>query len=100
MGTGKTAEIEIECPFCHKVKIKVMHKEGYYQAKTSRISAGAKTKYYWISDSYDVLENCPHCGARKKDIQDYYEVKYKEKLSHEERLERWKKRGLPLVLGK
>ena len=37
-------------------------------------------------------------GYEKKDIQDYYDGKYKKKLSHEERLKLWKKRGLSLVI--
>jgi len=93
MPTGKVSEIELECPFCHKAKVKVMHKEGYLQAKTSRISAGAKTIYYRVPDTYEVLEDCPVCGAKKKDIQDYYEGKYKKKMTHEERIEMLKKRG-------
>ena len=69
------------------------------QAKTSRISAGAKVTRHVVPDHYEILENCPGCGAKKKDIQAYYDGKYKKKISHEERLRLWKKRGLPLVLG-
>jgi hypothetical protein len=54
--------------------------------------------YYRQSDTYEILEDCPNCGAKKKDIQDSYDGKYKRKLTHEERLEMLKKRGLPLVL--
>ena len=99
MGLGRKGETELECPFCHEGRVKTFHKEGFSQARTSRISAGAKTKYYRTYDTYEVLENCSKCGAKKKDIQDYYEGKYKKKISHEERIRLWKKRGLPLVLG-
>lgn len=98
-GLARKGEIELECPFCIKGKVKVFHKEGYMQAKTSRISAGAKVTRQSVPDYYEVLEDCPHCGAKKKDIRDYYDGKYKKKVSHEERLKMWKKRGLPLVLG-
>lgn len=98
-GLGRKGEIELECPFCNKAKVRVFHKEGYVQAKTSRISAGAKVTRHSVPDHYEVLEDCPRRGARKKDIQDYYDRKYRKKLSHEERLKLWKKRGLPLVLG-
>ena len=95
MVSGKA---EIECPFCHKIGVIAFHKPSYLQAHTSRISAGAKTKYVRIPESYFIQSDCPNCGAKKKDIQDYYEGKYRRKLSHEERLKLWKKRGLPLVL--
>jgi len=98
-GLGRKGETKLECPFCQKGKVKTFHKEGYLQAKTSRISAGAKTLHYRVSDRYEILEDCPNCGAKKKDIQDYYDGKYKKRLSHEERIKLWKKRGLPLVFG-
>ena len=98
IGLARKGETELKCPFCNKGKVKVFHKEGYLQAHTSRISAGAKTTYHRVPDKYEVLEDCPNCEAKKKDIQDYYDGKYKKKLSHEERLRCWKKRGLPLVL--
>ena len=68
------------------------------QAKTSRISAGTKVIRHAVPDHYEVLEDCPNCGAKKKDIQDHLDGKYKKKLSHKVRLKLWKKRGLPLVL--
>lgn len=95
MISGKA---RIECPFCHKVEVVAFHKPSYLQAHTSRISAGAKTKYVRMPESYFVQSDCPNCGATKKDIQDYYDGKYKKKMTHEERLEMLKKRGLPLVL--
>lgn len=98
IGLARKGEIELDCPFCGKAKVKVFHKEGYMQARTSRISAGAKTKRYAVPDFYEVLEDCPNCGAKKKDIRDSFDGKYKKKVTHSERLEMWKKRGLPLVL--
>jgi len=99
MGLGRKGETELECPFCRKGNVKTFHKEGYLQARTSRISAGAKTKHYKTPDTYEVLEDCSHCGAKKKDIQASFEGKYKKKMTHQERIEMLKKRGLPLVLG-
>jgi sarcosine oxidase delta subunit len=92
-------EIELECPFCGKAKVKVFHKEGYMQAKTSRISAGARVTRHAVSDYYEILEDCPNCGAKRKNMQDFFEGKYKKKISHEERIEMLKKRGLPLIVG-
>ena len=99
VGLARRGEIELDCPFCGKAKVKAFHKEGFMQARTSRISAGAKVTRHAVPDYYEVLEDCAHCGAKKKEIQDYYEGKYKKKMTHQERLEMLKKRGLPLVLG-
>ena len=62
VGFGRHDEIEIECPFCGKGKIRMYHKEGYLQAKTSRIAAGAKTTLHKVDDKYIVRDNCPACG--------------------------------------
>jgi len=99
-GLGRKGEIFVDCPFCEKAKIKVFHKEGYYQARVSRISAGAKTTRHWVPDQYMVLEDCPNCGAKKKDIEAMLEGRYQKKRSREEIIERLKKRGLPLVFEK
>ena len=99
MGLGRKGEMELECPFCRKGKVKTFHKEGYIQAKTSRISAGAKIKYYKTPDMYEVLEDCPNCGRKKKEIQKAMDGEISTKqMSHEERLKRFKDAGLPLVI--
>ena len=100
VGLDRKGEKELECPFCRKGKVKTFYKEGYMQARTSRISGRQETRSHQIPETHDVLGDCPHCGARKRDIQDYYEGKYKKKISHEERLKLWKKKGLPLLLGR
>jgi len=68
MGLGRKGEMELECPFCRKGKVKIFHKEGYLQAKTGRISSGAKTKYYKTLDTYEVLKDCPNFGKKKTEI--------------------------------
>ncbi len=74
-GLARKGETELECPFCQKGKVKVFHKEGYLQAKTSRISNRAKTKYYKTLDTYEVLEDCPSCGKKRKEIQKAFDGK-------------------------
>ena len=96
MGLGRKGEMELECPFCRKGKVKTFHKEGYLQAKTSRISAGAKTKYYKTPDTYEVLEDCPNCGRKKKEIQKAFDGEISTKqMSHEKRIKKMKEAGLP-----
>lgn len=98
-GLGRKGETEIECPFCHKGKIKMFHKEGHLQPKFSRIAAKSAVTYYRVPDTYDVIEDCPKCGKTKKEIQDVFEGKKSVKeLTHEERIKRLKDAGLPTVI--
>jgi hypothetical protein len=98
-GLARKGEKELECPFCSIGKIKTFYKEGYKQAHTSRISGRKATRSFQRPETYEVLEDCPNCGAKRNDIQAFFDGKYQKKISHEERMERFKKRGLPLVLG-
>jgi len=95
MGLSRKGETEIECPFCKKVKIRMFHKEGYLQAKTSRISAGAMITYHRVPDTYDVLEDCHNCGKTKKEIQKALEGEIPTKQISHECLKRLKETGLP-----
>jgi endogenous inhibitor of DNA gyrase (YacG/DUF329 family) len=94
-GLGRKGETILECPFCQKGKVRVFHKGGYLQPKVSRISAGAKVKYYRMPDTYQVLEDCPECGKSMKEIQKAFETGETEQISHDERLKRIKEAGLP-----
>ena len=53
---------EVKCPICGKRGVKAFYKPSYLEHSTSRISAGSKTKYYRVPESYEVLSGCPHCG--------------------------------------
>ena len=92
---GRKGETILECPFCNKGKVRTFHKEGYLQAKISRISGGAKTKFYKRPDIYEILTDCPNCGKSKKEIQKALDTGITKELSHKERLERIRKAGIP-----
>ncbi|MEW6664110.1 MAG: hypothetical protein AB1512_02670 [Thermodesulfobacteriota bacterium] len=94
-GLGRKDETVLECPFCHKGKVRVFHKEGYLQPRVSRISAGRKVKYYRIPDTYQVLEGCPICKRGKKDIELELEGKYADRAKAKRRLEQLKAQGIP-----
>jgi sarcosine oxidase delta subunit len=93
--SGKTV---IECPFCKKVGIAAFHWPQRREAHVSRISNKSATTYSIKPEKYDILSDCPNCGKTKREIENFFEGKTKEKRTHEERLERLKKRGLPLVI--
>lgn len=97
-GFARKGEKELECPFCNVGKIKTFYKEGYKQAHTSRISGRQATRSFLRPETYEVLEDCPNCGAKRKDVQAFFDGKYKKKVSNEEIIARLKKRGLPLVV--
>ena len=97
MITGKA---EIRCPFCEKIVVVAFYKPPHREPSTSRISGKSVTKQILKDESYHIQSDCPNCGAKKKDIQAWYNGTYKEKITHEERIERFKKRGLPLILLK
>lgn len=95
VGLGRHDEVEIECPFCGKGKIKMYHKEGYIQSKASSISSGKKFTGHKVDDSYVVQNNCSNCGKTKKEIERAFETGETKQMSHEERLKRLKDSGLP-----
>ncbi|MFW6159910.1 MAG: hypothetical protein ACOC57_02060 [Acidobacteriota bacterium] len=62
------------------------------QARTSRISGRQAARSNQRPETNEILEDCLSCGAKKKDIQDYSDGKYKKKIKHEERIKLWIKR--------
>ena len=92
--SGRT---EVECPFCHKGRIGAFYRPSYLKASSSRsASAGSKVTYHREPEKYEISGGCDKCGAKKKDIQKWYDGTYEEKkLTHAERLERLRKSGLP-----
>ena len=94
-GLARHGEIQMTCPFCGKGKVNVYHKEGFIQAKTSRISAGGKQTFYKKPDEYHVQNDCPECGKSKKEIERAFETGITRKKSHQEKLNRLKEAGLP-----
>jgi hypothetical protein len=69
MASGRA---EVACPFCKKVGVKAFHKPSYLEQRTSHISAGRKTQYCRVPESYDVVSACLHCGKSRKDIEQVF----------------------------
>jgi hypothetical protein len=88
-------EIEIECPFCKKAKIHLVHQPFIARKSMSKSRFGSGGPKY-TKESFKVLSGCESCGKTKKEVQAALEGK--KEITYEERLERLKKRGLPLVL--
>jgi hypothetical protein len=95
VGLGRKGLIELECPFCRNAKVQVFHKEDYVQARRSHIAAGDSFTFCNMPDTYEVLEDCPNCGKKAKEIQEVYERGITRQLTHQERLERMKRASFP-----
>lgn len=89
---------EVECPFCNKAKVSVTYIAGYMSWRVSRISAGSKRTRFFHDPKIKVNSSCPNCKASRQDIKDALERGVTNKLSHEERIKRFKERGLPTVI--
>ena len=99
VGFARMSEKEIECPFCRKGKVKTIHKESFMQSETTRIAGRRCTRSFSRPETYEVIEDCPNCGKTRKEIQKALNTGKIKVLTHKERLEMLKKRGLPLVIG-
>jgi endogenous inhibitor of DNA gyrase (YacG/DUF329 family) len=86
---------EIECPFCGKLGVRAFHKPSHLEPKVTHISAGTRTTYYRVPESYDVLSGCPSCGKSKEEIERAFETGITRQVTHGERLQRLKDSGLP-----
>ena len=89
-------EKTLNCPFCNKSTIRILHQPFVVRKSMSKSRFGAGGPRY-TKERFEVLSGCELCGKSKKEVQTALEGK--KEISHEELLERLKKRGLPLVLG-
>lgn len=90
---------EVDCPFCGKAKISVTRMQSYYSFQAARAFGKVKRIPVYHEERVDVHSSCPACGRTKKEIKEVLEQGKTKVLSHEERIEMLKKRGLPLVLS-
>ena len=97
-GLARHGEVELDCPFCCKAKIKAHFKEGFLQARKSSISAGSKFTYYKRPDTYMVAEDCPNCHKTHKEIEQAFNRGITKEVPHEDRVKRLKDSGLPTVV--
>jgi len=90
-----SGQAEVECPFCRKMGVKAFHKPGHLEPKTTHISAGTKTTYYRVPESYEILSGCPHCRKTLKEVKRAFTTGMTRDVTHEERLCRLRAAGLP-----
>ena len=98
MGGGwiPIQEVELECPFCHKMGVKAQYFPPSKQAHTSRSAGGKKTKIYKVNERYEGITDCPHCGKKSHEIKKALEQGTRNPENEKKILERLKEQGLDL----
>lgn len=84
------------CPYCGKETIKILHQPFVSRKSMSKSRFGTGGPVY-TKERFEVLSGCEACGKSQKEVQTALEGK--KERSHEEKIERLKKRGLPLIIG-
>jgi len=87
----------IKCPFCKLGNIETTTTLDWYSSHRAHAAGRAAMIPQYHPERTEVHNKCPHCGKSKNEIKEALE-KGKKPMTHYERLEMWKKRGLPLVL--
>jgi ribosomal protein L44E len=86
-------KMTIECPFCNKQTIQILHSPEVYSTQTIRVGSNRKTIPNLTPAKDQVLTlKCPNCGKSKKEIE--YALIHGKELSREEVVRRLKEAGL------
>jgi Zn ribbon nucleic-acid-binding protein len=87
----------IECPFCKKETIQILHSPEVYSSHTIRVGSNKKTIPKLTHAKDQILsEKCSNCGKSKKEIEKA--LKEGIPMSHEEIIRRAREAGLPLKI--
>jgi hypothetical protein len=85
----------IQCPFCKKMTVKILHQPFVSTQSMSRSRAGKGGSMY-TKERTEVLSGCGECGKSLEEIEkhlnDVHEITPEE---HKKRLDRLKAMGLP-----
>ena len=90
----KPEKIQLDCPFCGKGKISVIHIPSILQSSTSHAAGKTKSKYYYSKEKYEVQSPCPKCGKSAKEIQKALDEGVKDPEKDKKILKRLKEQGL------
>ncbi len=87
-------QVKIRCPFCGKEAISAIYIPPMSTAHTSRVSAGAKTKFFKTKEKYEINSDCFNCGKSQKEIQKAYNEGIDSREKQKKIENRLKKEGL------
>jgi endogenous inhibitor of DNA gyrase (YacG/DUF329 family) len=86
-------KMTVECPFCKKMTIQILHSPEVYSTQTIRVGSNRKTIPNLTPAKDQVLnEKCPNCGKSKKEIEDA--LKHGVPLSNDDVLKRLREAGI------
>jgi len=83
---------EIECPFCEKGTIKVLHRPPVLKEMRKSPWGGCKKSYKMSKEIYEILNDCPNCGKSKKEIEK--RLKHGKEPSREDVIKRLREAGI------
>ena len=87
-------QIELECPFCHKMGISAQYFPPSLGAKTSRTSGAKATRFFKVQERYEGITDCPHCGKKAHEIEKALRYGVADKEKDKKVLQRLKEQGL------
>jgi endogenous inhibitor of DNA gyrase (YacG/DUF329 family) len=83
----------IDCPFCEKKVIRILYREGIYNAKRIMVGSNRNTVPVLTHSKDEILvDKCPNCGKTKKEIESA--LKHGKELSTDEIVKRLREAGL------
>ena len=88
----------VDCPLCSQSKINITMVSDYYSEGSAHSAGRSKMIPHYHPEKFIVQTSCPNCKATKADIKEALEKGKSKFKSHEERVQSFKDRGLPLVL--
>jgi len=91
------SETIIQCPFCGKLTITILHIPFVSKTISSKTRAGGRETRIQ-KERYDVLSGCSECRKSQKEVEKALNTGKTKEIPHEERLRRIKEAGLPTRL--
>jgi hypothetical protein len=79
-------EVELECPFCHKMGVTAKYFPPSLGSKTSRSAGGKSTKIFRVKERYEGISGCKFCGKSDNEV-----IKAMKEGSKDEDVEKEKK---------
>ena len=91
------SEMIIQCPFCGKDTITILHIPFVSNTFTSKCRAGGKITNIQ-KERHNVISGCSGCGKSLKEVEKALNSGKTKEVSHEERLKRIRESGLPTII--
>lgn len=96
-ATTKIEQKSVKCPFCNIGDIHMTVISEHMSMHSSHAAGRRSSIPNYHPEQVKIRNKCPNCGKSTKEIKEFLETGRKP-MTHDERIEMLKKRGLPLVL--